>query len=112
MDRLGRKGRQTNGDVFGSLGGGRAVPNPLPAGRDDCLPGLNIDGSGFRFHMQHAAQDQRVFVKLRRLSRLHPSRWTLHSSQADIRDPGIHQADELVNELRLVSSCFNSRGAS
>ena len=85
VDRCGRKGGETDGNVFGPLRARRAVSNPFASRRDDRLPGMDIEVSRFRFHMKHAAQNQRVLIKLGSLSRFDPSGRTLHSSQAYVR---------------------------
>jgi hypothetical protein len=42
MDRLRRKRRQADGDVFGPAGSGRAVANPIAARSDDRLARLHF----------------------------------------------------------------------
>ena len=60
---------------------------------------------------QRAAQDDRVFVKLRRLSRLDPSTRTVHPRHAARGRLRVDASDELFDPLRLVTRPLRSRRA-
>src|SRR5438105_7573556 len=100
MDGFRREGRKANCDVFSTLRRGRAVLHPLPSGDDDRLAGAHIELPVARFDAQHSGENERVFLELRRLSRLDPSRWTAHPGHAERRRFGRHPSDEFLDPLR------------
>ena len=109
MDRLWRKCRQAYRDVVRAFGAGRAVANPLAARANHRLARGYIFNSVARLDLQQPAKHDCVFVKLRGLPRLAPSRRTHHASNARRRGPRVHPANEFLDDLRRRPRCLDSR---
>src|SRR5579872_1590449 len=109
MRQARRKSRPADGDVLGAVRVRRAVPNPFAARCEYRLPGGDLQRLALGFDAQPAAQHHRVFVELRRLSRLDPTRRALHAGDAERLAAAIHAAEIFVDLLRLVADRRNSR---
>lgn len=94
--------RDANGDVVRAFFIGRTVLYPLALVSDHCLSGMNIERAAARVNPEHTVQDDRVFVELRRLSRLDPSGRALHVGNADAGAAVVHAPDEFLNDLWLI----------
>src|SRR6476646_3771814 len=82
MDRLERKRGHTNGNVFGGFIR-RGVLDPLSRMRNHSLASRHLEHSSLMADAQPATQHDGVLLKLRRLSRLFPSRGAAHVGDAD-----------------------------
>src|SRR5581483_7651691 len=52
---------------------------------------------------QHAAQHERVFIKLRRLARLNPTAGTAHVGDAELSIAGVYAADKFLDDFGFVA---------
>ncbi len=103
------EGRQADGDVLGTLGFRCAVSHPFTAPDDNRLSSANIDDCIVGFDPEQTGEDHRVFIELRRLTRLDPTTWTSHPGDAQAGVSAIHPADELINQFGLGTGSFDPR---
>ncbi len=88
----------------------RAIAHPLAALGDDGLPRRHAQHPLASFDMQDAAEDDREFVKLRRLSRLAPAARALHSCDTERRGRGVDEANELLDHFRRLTMRVDAPG--
>lgn len=110
MDSVGRKGRQTHGDVFRAGSARGAVTHPLTGIDDDCLAGGDLMHGIARLHLQLAAQDDCDLVEFRPLTVLTPPWWAGHFGDAERGCSGIHTSDEFLDDFRRLTCRRHDRG--
>src|SRR5207237_10245102 len=93
MDAVRRERGQAHGNVLRALRLRRAVLDPLATARDHRLPRADVERTARVTHAQHAAQDDRVLVEVRRLSRLDPAGGAPHVRDAHRLVLRIYRAD-------------------
>src|SRR5207249_3636112 len=82
---------------------GRAVLHPFTLVCDDSLTSPHDDLAAGMLHAQHAVENIRVLVKLRRLPRFNPAGRTSHVRDAHGTGLGVHAPNDFVDELRFVT---------
>src|SRR5262245_56099377 len=82
MDRLRREGGNADGDVLGAPRFRCTVTHPFAARRRHRLTSLYPLDARPGFNVKDASKHDGVFVELRRLARLRPSRRTVHPRDA------------------------------
>ena len=70
MNGIGRKSREANCDIFRTTLIGRTVTNPGSRWRVNGLTAVYLKCFFFCLYQKHTFDDERVFIKLRRLARL------------------------------------------
>jgi len=75
---------------------------------NDGLSGFHFNGPGFGLNLQHASQHNCVFIERWPLTGLDPSTRARHLCDADGSCFGIHMADELFDNFRLVAGGFDN----
>src|SRR5260221_4063571 len=103
MDDRWSKCRQTDRHVLCTFRPRRRVLHPFASVGDDCLPGLNVEHTAPGSHTQCSAENDRVFVELRALPRLHPPARADHAGDAHRRGIAVDPADVLLDALRFVA---------
>lgn len=103
MNRIGRKGRKTHGDVLGAFGHGAAVADPLAGMGDDGLAGVHVEYAALMFDTQHASNDDGDFLELGTLAGLFPALGGYHTGNAHGAMAGIHAPGIFLDGLRLVA---------
>jgi hypothetical protein len=101
-----RKGGQTHGDILSTLW--RAISHPFVATHYHGLPGFNLADAIPALHLKATGQHYGKLVKVRRLPRLAPARWTHHPRNAYCVDFGADQANEFLDCLRRFPLGFDS----
>jgi len=99
MHRVRRKCWNTNGYIFGTIR--RGVAYPFAGFCDDGLSLADLHDPFCMLHTEHARKHQRVFSKLRRLPRLHPTWRTRHPRDGNDVIARVHAPDEFLDPLGL-----------
>lgn len=110
MDRVRRKGRKANGDVFRGFIR-RRVLNPFPGTGYHRLARSDIECPSLMAHAQLPSNHDGVLLKIGRLPWLLPSRGTAHVRDADALTFRVHAANEFINHLGHVSRRLDASGA-
>jgi hypothetical protein len=110
MDRMRRKGRKANGDVFRGFIR-RRVLNPFPGTGYHRLTRSDIEYTALMAHAQLPSNHYGVLLKIGRLPWLLPSRGAAHVRDADALAFRVHAANEFINDLRHVSRRLDASGA-
>src|SRR5690242_1963366 len=109
MHGFGGEGRQTDGDVLGSLLAWRAVAYPLASSHHDRLPSMDIESTIARLHSQHSPQDDGVLVELRCLARLDPTGRASHVGNAYGTFAAVGTSNVFVDPLGFVAGRLDAR---
>src|ERR1700757_2480235 len=78
--------------------------------RDDCLSGMNVDGSALVLDSQRSLQNDGELVELGSLPGLEPSLGATHVGDTGRGCLGIHTSDIFVDDFWFVSCGLNARG--
>jgi hypothetical protein len=108
MRRLRRECGNANRNVLGSVRVRRVVVDPFTATSDYDLARRNIERAFAGFHAQRAAEDERILVELRRLTRLAPTGGAFHAGDAHAVRLRVYAADEFFDDFWRIAVGFDA----
>lgn len=92
-----RESRAANGNILGSVGPGRAIPDPFSPPGYYRLARWNIHRAGFIFDSQYSLEYYRIFLEIGGLPGLDPTPRTPHVCNANLCRFRVNAAYVLIN---------------